>query len=96
MKSFAFEVPAEKRIRVIISTDAKNEAEDQIAIAYALMSPKLDVVGIAAAHYFKAHTMPMSAHYSTDEDAGYDSVDKSYEEIELLLKKMGLTGKVPV
>ena len=96
MKSFAFEVPAEKRIRVIISTDAKNEADDQFAIAYALMSPKLDVVGIAAAHYFKAHTMPMSAHYSTDEDAGYDSVDKSYEEIELLLEKMGLTGKVPV
>ena len=96
MKPFAFHVPNEKRIRVIISTDAKNEADDQFAIAYALMSPKLDVVGIAAAHFFKAHTMPESAHYSTDEGAGYDSVDKSYDEIILLLEKMGLTNKVPV
>jgi len=96
MKPHPFRVPDEKRIRVILSTDAKNEADDQFAIAYALMSPKLEVVGILAAHFFMAHKMPASAHYAQGEGAGLDSVEKSYDEILLLLKKMGLEGRVPV
>jgi hypothetical protein len=96
MKPHPFQVPDGKRIRVILSTDAKNEADDQYAIAYALMSPKLEVVGILAAHFYMAHTMPASAHYAQGEGAGLDSVDKSYDEIVLLLKKMGLEGSVPV
>lgn len=37
--------------RVVISTDAANEADDQFAIVHALLSPVLDVVGIAPAHF---------------------------------------------
>lgn len=37
--------------RVIVSTDAKNEADDQFAIVHALLSPSLDVRAIVPAHF---------------------------------------------
>jgi hypothetical protein len=39
------------RRRIIVNTDAKNEADDQFAIVHALLSPSLDVRGLIAAHY---------------------------------------------
>ena len=39
------------RRRVIINTDAKNEADDQFAIVHALLSPSLEVRGLIAAHF---------------------------------------------
>jgi purine nucleosidase len=50
-KNYSFTIPQEKQIRVIIDTDAKNEADDQYAIVQALLSPKLDNVGFIAARY---------------------------------------------
>lgn len=47
---YAFNVPAPYQVRVIIDTDAKNEADDQFAIVHALLSPKFDNVGFIAAH----------------------------------------------
>ena len=44
-------IPDEKKIRVIIDTDAACEADDPFAIAQALMSPKLSVKGILAEHF---------------------------------------------
>ncbi len=44
-------IPEEKKIRVIIDTDAACEADDPFAIAQALMSPKLIVKGILAEHF---------------------------------------------
>ena len=41
----------EKKIRVIIDTDAACEADDPFAIAQAIMSPKLIVKGILAEHF---------------------------------------------
>lgn len=46
-----FDVPQEKKLRVIIDTDAACEADDPFAIAQALMSPKLMVKGILAEHF---------------------------------------------
>ena len=52
MKSkLLFDVPQEKKLRVIIDTDAACEADDPFAIAQALMSPKLTVKGIFAEHF---------------------------------------------
>ena len=42
--------PSSRR-RVIIDTDAKNEADDQFAIVHALLSPSLAVRGLIAAHF---------------------------------------------
>ncbi|GAB2610661.1 nucleoside hydrolase [Pseudactinotalea suaedae] len=39
------------RHRVVLDTDAANEADDQFAIVHALLSPTLDVRGVVAAHF---------------------------------------------
>src|SRR3954454_687289 len=68
--------------RVIINTDAKNEADDQYGIVHALLSPSLDVRGLVAAHF---------GAYRSDR-----SMAESREEIDRLLDLMDLTGKVVV
>lgn len=47
----AFDVPVGKALRVIIDTDAANEADDQYAIVQALLSPRLDIRALTAAHF---------------------------------------------
>lgn len=50
MKEF-YKVPENKKIRVIIDADAACEADDQYAIAHALMTQKFIVKGICAEHF---------------------------------------------
>jgi hypothetical protein len=59
------------RRRVIVDTDAKNEADDQFAIVHALLSPSLDVRGLIAAHFGTSRSTR--------------SMDESRQEIDLLL-----------
>lgn len=59
-KSKSFAVPEEKIVRVIVDTDAKNEADDQFAIVQAMLSPKFDNVGFIAAHFGKDGSMRKS------------------------------------
>jgi hypothetical protein len=40
-----------KRIRVIVNTDAKNEADDQYAIVHAILTPMFELHGIIPAHF---------------------------------------------
>jgi purine nucleosidase len=70
------------RARVIIDTDAKNEADDQFAIVHALLSPSLDVRGLVAAHFGNRRTTK--------------SMEESREEIGLLLKLLGKDGTIRV
>ena len=48
---YVFQVPEEKIVRLITDTDAKNEADDDFAVVQALLSPKIENVGLVAAHY---------------------------------------------
>jgi hypothetical protein len=48
---YSFTVPKEKMIRLIMDTDAKNEADDQYAIVQALLSPRFNNRGFIAAHF---------------------------------------------
>ncbi|PHV70451.1 nucleoside hydrolase [Sporanaerobium hydrogeniformans] len=73
---YKFVVPKEKQVRVITNTDAYNEADDQFAIVQTLLSPKLDNVGMIAAHY------------GIERDS--DSMEKSYEEINRIFDAMNL------
>ena len=54
------QIPDEKKIRVIIDTDAACEADDPFAIAQALMSPKLIVKAILAEHFREADSTKRS------------------------------------
>lgn len=51
-----YEVPAYKKIRVVVDTDAACEADDPFAIAHALMSRKLEVRAILAEQFGGAET----------------------------------------
>lgn len=55
-----FTVPDERRIRVIVDTDAACEADDPFAIVHALLSPKAIVKGIVAEHFNEAGSMEKS------------------------------------
>ena len=50
-RNYAFDVPYEKTVRVIVDTDAANEGDDQFAVIHALLCPKFDNRGFIAAHY---------------------------------------------
>lgn len=86
MKPFAFNVPEGKRVRMIINTDCKNEADDQYALAHHLMTPLLDVKGIIAAHFESRK----------DHFGERQTVHASYDEIQLMLRLMGREGQYPV
>lgn len=74
--------PRERQRRIIINTDAKNEADDQYAIVHALLTPSFDVRGIIPAHFGAGKAS--------------SSLRESHDEVMLLLDLMGLTGKVRV
>ena len=70
------------RRRVIVDTDAKNEADDQFAIVHALLSPMLDVRGLVPAHFGTRRSDR--------------SLAESREEVDLLLDLLGMQGQVTV
>jgi inosine-uridine nucleoside N-ribohydrolase len=74
--------PPEVKRRVIVNTDAKNEADDQYAIVHAVLTPSFDLHGI------------IPAHFGTRKSA--TSMQDSHDETMLLLRLMGLEGKVRV
>ncbi|MCM1343716.1 MAG: nucleoside hydrolase [Lachnospiraceae bacterium] len=71
-----------KKKRVIIDSDAKNEADDQFAIVQALLSEGFDLRGLIAAHFGGENSR--------------QTMQESYDEIMLLLELMGMKGRVRV
>ena len=74
--------PPEKRIRVIVNTDAKNEADDQFAIVHAILTPAFELHGIIPTHFGTGKSDT--------------SMEDSYDETMLLLRLMGLEDQVRV
>lgn len=70
------------RRRVIVNTDAKNEADDQFAIVHALLTPMFDLRGLIAAHFGVERTET--------------SMEESRKEIDLLLSLMSMEETVRV
>jgi hypothetical protein len=75
-------LPIEKRARLILNTDAKNEADDQYTIVHALLTPTFDFHGIIPAHFgsIKSKT----------------SLRDSYDEVIKILDLMNLKDRVRV
>jgi purine nucleosidase len=71
-----YNYPDEKKVRVIINTDAKNEADDQFAIVHGILTPSFELHGIIPAHF--------------GDRKSKTSLEDSYEETMLLLRLMGL------
>ena len=81
-ENYLFHVPEQKRIKVILDSDVRNEVDDQFAIMHALMTPKFDVRGVIAAHF--------------GHDRIQNSMEASYEELKQVLRHAGLEGKVRI
>jgi len=73
-------VPENKKIRVIVNTDAKNEADDQFAIVHACLTPKFQIQGLIAAHF--------GNHRSNN------SMEESYQECLKLVDLMKLPDEI--
>jgi inosine-uridine nucleoside N-ribohydrolase len=77
--------PPGQRLRVIIDSDAKNEIDDQWALALAILSPeRLQIEGFVGANFANSFS------------EGPDSVEQSAREIELILEMAGMAGRWPV
>jgi inosine-uridine nucleoside N-ribohydrolase len=74
--------PPAARQRVIVNTDAKNEADDQYAIVHALLTPSFELHGI------------IPAHFGTQKSAV--SLQESHDETVKILQLMGLADEVEV
>ncbi|MGP4041597.1 nucleoside hydrolase [Gracilibacillus sp. D59] len=77
-----FTIPDEKKTRVIINTDAKNEVDDQFAIVHAILTSSFELHGIIPAHFGNQKSKT--------------SLQDSYDETMLLLNLMKLDGKFRV
>ena len=71
-----------KKVRVILNTDAKKEADDQYAIVHTILTPLFDLHGIIPAHF--------------GDRRGPGSLRASHEEVLKLIDLMDLKGRVPV
>ena len=83
-----FQVPDQKRVRVILHSDAKIEADDQYAIVHALLTPSFIVEGIIAAHFIQSISVKQG--FVTG-----STVEASYQEIQKILDLMQLE-EIPI
>ena len=86
MWNYAYTVPENKKVRVIVHTDCKNEADDQFAVAHHLMTPRFDVKGLVAGHFWK----------NPQQYGELGTAKASYDEIIKVMDLMGVKGKYPV
>ncbi|WP_227521966.1 nucleoside hydrolase [Bacillus solitudinis] len=77
-----FDIPESKKIRLIINTDAKNEADDQFAIVHALLTPRFKIKGIIGAHFGTHRTE--------------NSMQESYDEVVKVLDFVNLKDEVNI
>jgi len=84
--NYDFDVPEQKKVRMIVHTDCKNEADDQFALAHHVMTPKFVVKGILGGHF---NLIPR-------EYGEGNTAKASIDEINKVLDLMGLTGVYPV
>ena len=71
-------LPLHKQIRVVISSDVKNEADDQYAIVHQLLTPMFDVRGVIAAHF------------ESKAPGTETTMEQSYQELLKLLDAIGM------
>lgn len=47
----SFNIPKEKKVRVILSTDLKNEVDDQFAMVHAVLTESFDLKAVIPSHF---------------------------------------------
>lgn len=91
-ESFCLEQQARqrRRFRTMVLTDCANEADDAFALAYALLSPSIEVRAVVAQHF----GLPGSAKASFDEAARtMDLVGSAAEKVPLFMGASAALGE---
>ena len=86
MWNYEYTVPENKKVRVIVHTDCKNEADDQYAVAHHLMTPRFDIKGLVAGHFWK----------NPQQYGELGTAQASYDEIIKVMDLMGVKDQYPV
>ena len=81
-----YTVPEKKQARILISADAKNEADDDFALVHALLTPSFQVKGLLGAQY--SRTAPLMGR-----DASKTATESALEMLRVL---NFVKGDVPV
>lgn len=71
-------LPMHKQVRVIVSSDVRNEADDQFAVAHHLLTPIFDVRAVVAAHY------------ESKAPGTRTTMENSYQELLRLMEASGI------
>lgn len=80
------DIKSDRKKKVILDTDAFNEADDQYAISYLLLSQdKVDIVGFTAAPF-----------KNTKSTSPGDGMIKSWHELKHVIKLVGASPDIPV
>ena len=90
---YHFSVPDQKRVRMIVHTDCKNEADDQFALVHHLLTPKFIVKGIVAGHFDLSQKMYKSG---ASASASLDEVKKILELMDANEVPAYLGAQVPM
>ena len=77
-----FNIPTNKKVRVIINADTNNEVDDQYALVHALLSESFDLRGIIPTHF--------------GQEKSPTSQKDSYDETMLLLDLMDMVHEVRI
>jgi len=72
----------EGKLRLVLDTDTKNEIDDQFAVVYTLLSPRLSCEAIYAAPFYKPEYPSAKL-----------GMEASFEEIHTVLQRMGKHGE---
>jgi len=75
------QAPTGYPVAAVLDTDTYNEVDDQFALAYALLSPRVDLKAVLAAPY-----------YNNRSDSPADGMEKSYQEILKILDLLKYPG----
>lgn len=90
---YHFRVPEQKKIRMIVHTDCKNEADDQYALVHHLLTPKFIVKGVVAAHFDLSQKMYKSGKSAT---ASLEEVNRILDLMEIHDVPALLGSEVPM
>ena len=85
--NYQFQCPEQKRVRLIVDTDAKNEADDQFAIVHQILTPKFDIKGFIAAHF--EHPFETEFFKTIRNIPQKATMEESYKELRKIMDIMG-------
>ena len=74
----------EQPAAMVLDTDTYNEIDDQFALIYAIVSSKINLLGVTAAPFFNERSSGPA-----------DGMEKSFHEIEHILRLTGRNARIP-